>query len=289
MIWHQKLGHMSEQGMKILVEKKLLPGLTKVSLPFCEHCVTSKQHRLKFNTSNSRSKAILELVHSDVWQAPVTSIGGANYFVSFIDDYSRRCWVYPIKRKADVFGIFKVFKARVELESGKKIKCLRTDNGGEYTGNEFDSFCKQEGIKRQFTTAYTPQQNGVAERMNRTLLERTRAMLSTAGLEKKFWAEAVNTACYVINRAPSTAIELRTPMEMWTGKPVDYSNLLVFGSPVYAMYNAQETTKLDPKSRKCLFLGYADGVKGYRLWDSTTHKVVVSRDVLFTERTRYNK
>ncbi|KAK9169101.1 hypothetical protein Syun_001241 [Stephania yunnanensis] len=180
MIWHQKLGHMSEQGMKILVEKKLLSGLTKVSLPFCEHCVTSEQHRLKFNTSNSRSKAILELVHSDVWQAPVTSVGGANYFVSFIDDYSRRCWVYPIKRKADVFGIFKVFKARVELESRKKIKCLRTDNGGEYTGNEFDSFCKQEGIKRQFTTAYTPQQNGVAERMNRTLLERTRAMLSTA-------------------------------------------------------------------------------------------------------------
>ncbi|KAK9109634.1 hypothetical protein Sjap_017694 [Stephania japonica] len=119
--------------------------------------------------------------------------------------------------------------------------------------------------------------------MNRTLLERTRAMLSTAELRKKFWAEAVNTACYVINRAPSTAIELRTPMEMWTGKPVDYSNLHVFGSPVYAMYNAQETTKLDPKSRKCLFLGYADGVKGYRLWDSTTHKVVVSRDVLFTE------
>ncbi|KAK9103029.1 hypothetical protein Sjap_020283 [Stephania japonica] len=120
MIWHQKLGHMSEQGMKILVEKKLLPSLTKVSLPFCEHCVTSKQHRLKFNTSNSRSKAILELVHSDVWQAPITSIGGANYFVSFIDDYSRRCWVYPIKRKADVFGIFKVFKARVELESGRR-------------------------------------------------------------------------------------------------------------------------------------------------------------------------
>ncbi|KAL5772607.1 hypothetical protein ACOSQ2_012531 [Xanthoceras sorbifolium] len=137
MVWHQKLGHMSEQGMKILADQKLLPGFTKVSLPFCEHCVTSKQHRLKFNTSNSRSKIILELIHSDVWQAPVSSLGGANYFVSFIDDYSRRCWVYPIKKKADVFSVFKIFKARVELESGKKIKCLRTDNGGEYTSNEF--------------------------------------------------------------------------------------------------------------------------------------------------------
>ncbi|GJR08587.1 retrovirus-related pol polyprotein from transposon TNT 1-94 [Tanacetum coccineum] len=256
--WHQKLGHMSEQGMKILVERKLIPGLTKVSLPFCEYCVISKQHRLKFKASNSRSVSVLELVHSDVWQAPVLSLGGAKYFVSFIDDYSRRCWVYPIKKKSDVFEVFKVYKARVELDSGKKIKCLRTDNRGEYTGEEFDTFCRQEIIKRQFTTAYTPQQNGVAERMNRTLLERARAMLATASLGKSFWAEAVNTACYVINRSPSTAVELKTPMEMWTGKPINYSDLHIFGR-------------------------YADGVKGYRLWDPTAHKVVVSRDVVFME------
>ncbi|KAL0552270.1 hypothetical protein IC582_011378 [Cucumis melo] len=124
MMWHCKLGHMSEQGLKVLVEQNLLPGLTKVSLPFCKHCITSKQHRLKFNTSSSRSKVILELVNSDVWQSPVTSLGGARYFVSFIDDFSRRCWVYPIKKKADVCSIFKVFKAQVELQFGKKIKCF---------------------------------------------------------------------------------------------------------------------------------------------------------------------
>ncbi|GKA35499.1 retrovirus-related pol polyprotein from transposon TNT 1-94 [Tanacetum coccineum] len=281
--WHQKLGHMPEQGMKILVERKLLPGLTKVSLPFCEHCVISKQHRLKFKTSNSRSVYVLELVHSDVWQAPVSSLGGAKYFVSFIDDYSRRCWVYPIKKKSDVFEVFKVYKARVELDSGKKIKCLRTDNGGEYTGDEFDTFSRQEEIKRQFTTAYTPQQKGVAERMNITLLEKARAMLATASLRKSFWAEVVNTAYYVINRSPSTTVELKTPMEMWTGKPVNYSDFHIFGSLVYVMYNTQETTKLNPKSKKCLFLGYADEVKGYRLWDPTAHKVVVSRDVVFME------
>ncbi|GJX77801.1 gag-pol polyprotein [Tanacetum coccineum] len=184
--WHQNLRHMSEQGMKILVERKLLPGLTKVSLPFCKHYVISKQHRLKFKTSNSRSVYVLELVHSDVWQALVLSPEGAKYFVSFIDDYSRRCWVYPIKKKSDVFEVFKVYKARVELDSRDKIKCLRTHNGGEYTGDDFDTFCRQEGIKRQFTTAYTPQQNGVAERMNRTLLERARAMLATASLGKSF-------------------------------------------------------------------------------------------------------
>ncbi|KAH9678909.1 Integrase catalytic domain-containing protein [Citrus sinensis] len=138
------------------------------------------------------------------------------------------------------------------------------------------------GLKsRQFTVAYTPQQNGVAERMNRTLTERIRAMLKTAGLPNSFWAEAAKTACYIVNRSPSTAIGLKTAMEMWTEKPADYSYLHVFGCPVYVMYNAQERTKLDPKSRRCIFLGYADGVKGYRLWDPTAHKIVISRDVIF--------
>lgn len=211
MMWHHKLGHMSKRGLKILAEQKLLLlGLKKVSLPFCEHCVISKQHRLKFNSSNARGKAILELIHSDVWQALVLSLGGAKYFVSFIDDYSRRCWMYPIKNKADVFPIF-------------------------------------------------------------------------AGMANSFWAEAVKIACYVINRSPSTAIDLKMPMEMWTGKPADYSHLHTFGSPVYVMHNAQETSKLDPKSRKCIFLGYADGVKGYRLWDPAACKVIISRDVIFTE------
>ncbi|GJS97043.1 gag-pol polyprotein [Tanacetum coccineum] len=149
--------------------------------------------------------------------------------------------------------------------------------------NLLPGFTKQKGIKRHFTMSYTPQQNGVAERMNRTLLERARAMLATASLEKSFWVEAVNTACYVINRSPSTTVELKTSMEMWKGKPVNYSDFHIFGSPVYVMYNTQETTKLDPKSRKCLFLGYANRVKGYHLWDLTAHKVVVSRDVVFIE------
>jgi hypothetical protein len=186
MMWHQKLGHMSEKGLKILSDKKLLPGLTKVTLPFCEHCVTSKKHRLKFDKSTTKSKCILDLIHSDVWEALVISLGGARYFVSFIDDCSRRCWVYPIRRKADVIAVFKTFKALVELESGKKIKCLRTDNGGEYTSDEFDNIYQHEGIKRQFTTSYTSQQNGVVEWMNKTLLERTRAMLKAASLGKPF-------------------------------------------------------------------------------------------------------
>jgi len=171
MMWHKKLGHMSEKSLKILSYHKLLPRLTNVTLPFCEHCVTSKEHKLKFGTSIIKSKCILDLIHSNVWQARVVSLGGARHFVSFIDDFSKRCWVYPIRRKTNVPVVFKTFKAWVELEYEKKIKCLRTDNREEYTSDEFDNFYQHEGIKRQFTTAYTPQQNGVTERMNRTLLE----------------------------------------------------------------------------------------------------------------------
>ncbi|KAH9751148.1 hypothetical protein KPL71_014161 [Citrus sinensis] len=191
--------------------------------------------------------------------------------------------VYPIKKKSDVFPVFKEYKRRLELESGKKIKCLRTDNGREYTDGKFLALCKQEGIQRQFTVAYTPQQNGVAERMNRTLTKRIRAMLRTVGLPNSFWEEAAKTACYIVNRSPSTAIRLKTAMEMWIEKPADYSYLHAFGCPVYVMYNAQERTKLNAKSRRCIYLGYADGVKGYCLWDSTAHKIVISRDFIFVE------
>ncbi|KAH9745518.1 hypothetical protein KPL70_004102 [Citrus sinensis] len=257
------LGQMDSHGYKTHVENeimKIVKGalvLLKAEKIGANLFILKGEILQEADASIARSKYILDLIHSDVWESSDISMGGAKYMVTFIDDYSRRCWVYPIKKKSHIFPVFKEYKVRVELESGKKIKCLRTDNGGEYTDGEFLAFCKQERIQRQFTVAYTPQQNGVAERMNRTLTERIRVMLKTA------------------------AIGLKTAIEMWTGKPADYSYLHAFGCPAYVMYNAQERTKLDPKSRICIFLGYADGVKGYHLWDPTAHKIVISRDVIF--------
>lgn len=161
-----KLSHMLKQSLKIWGEQNLLPGLKKVSLPFCEHYITSKQHRLKFTSSNDRSKAILELIHSNIWQAPVMFLGGARYFVSFIDEYFRICWVYPIKIKVDIFSVFKIFKTQVKLEFEKKIKCSRTNNVGLFTSDEFNNFCQQECIKRKLMIGYTPHKNGVIEQMN---------------------------------------------------------------------------------------------------------------------------
>jgi transposase InsO family protein len=138
---------------------------------------------------------------------PVPSLGKSVYYVSFIDDFSRNTWIYFLRKKSEVFDKFKEFKALVENQTEKKIKVLRTDNGGEFCGNEFEEFCKKCGIARQKTTPYTPQQNGVAERMNKTLMEKARSMLSGARLGQEFWAEAVGTTCYLVNRSPSSALD----------------------------------------------------------------------------------
>ena len=140
-----------------------------------------------------------------------------------------------LKRKADVLNVFKQFKVMVEKRTGKSIKCLRTDNGGEFTSGEFEQYCKDEGIVRHKTVVYTPQQNGVAERMNRTLMERARSMISNANLQKELWAKAVSTACYLVNRSPSVAIDCKIPEEVWTGQSCDYSHLRIFGCDAYSL------------------------------------------------------
>ncbi|KAH9689319.1 hypothetical protein KPL70_015447 [Citrus sinensis] len=284
------LGKLDSHGYKTYVENEIMKIVKGVLVLMKAERISTNLFMFKGKTlqeadacvaSNGEESTMMWHLKLGHMSKQDISMGGAKYMVTFIDDYSRRCWVYPIKKKSDVFPMFKEYKARVKLESDKKIKCLRTDNDGEYTDGEFLAFCKQESIQRQFTVAYTSQQNGVAERMNRT--ERIRAMLRTAGLPNLFWAEAAKTVSYIVNRSPSTTIGLKTAMEMWTGKPADYSYLHAFGCPVYVMYNAQERPKKDAKSRRCIFLGYADGIKGYCLWDSTAHKIVISRDVIFIE------
>jgi transposase InsO family protein len=152
-----------------------------------------------------------------------------------------------LKSKADVFTVFKQFRTLLEKSIGRSIKCLRTDNGGEFTSMEFENYCKEFGIDRHKTTAYTPQQNGVVQCMNMTLLERARGMLSNANLQQELWAEAVTTACYLVNRSPSTTIECKIPEEVWTGHPCNYSNLKDFGCDAYALIPKHQLSKLDPK------------------------------------------
>uniref|UniRef100_A0A2N9H7K1 Retrovirus-related Pol polyprotein from transposon TNT 1-94 n=1 Tax=Fagus sylvatica TaxID=28930 RepID=A0A2N9H7K1_FAGSY len=171
-------------------------------------------------------------------------------------------------------------------EKGMKV-LLSKDNGGEYINGGFKEFCAANGIRMEKTIPRTPQQNGVAERMNRTLNERARSMRLHAGLPETFWADAVNTAAYLINRGPSVPLEFRIPEEVWSGKEVNLSYLKVFGCVSYVHIDSDARSKLDAKSRKCFFIGYGDETFGYRFWDDQNRKVIRSRNVIFNEQVMY--
>ncbi|GAA0175602.1 hypothetical protein LIER_28742 [Lithospermum erythrorhizon] len=182
-------------------------------------CLNGKQAR---NTiprhSTWRAGKVLELVHSDIC-GPISPISnsGKRYCISFIDDYSRKAWVYLLSNKSDAFDCFKNFKAMVEKETNEHICCLRTDRGGEYTSTSFADFCRTHGIKRQLTTTYTPQQNGVAERKNRTVMNMVRSMLSAKEIPKSFWPNDVLWTFHVLNRCPTLSVKNMTPQQAWSG------------------------------------------------------------------------
>jgi transposase InsO family protein len=256
----------------------------------CEGCLLGKQHRLTFPTGETwRAKELLELIHTDVCGPMRTpSLHNNRYFILFIDDFSRMTWVYFMKEKSEVFGIFKKFKTFVEKQSGKCIKVLRSDRGKEYNSHEFDKFCEDEGIERQLTVAYSPQQNGVSERKNRTVMEMARSMIKDKGLPNKFWAEAVYTAVYILNRCPTKAVNDKTPIEAWCGKKPSAKHLRVFGSICYIHVPAQKRHKLEDKSIRGIFLGYSTQSKGYRVYNLQTKKLIVSRDVNVDENASWN-
>ncbi|MCO5609644.1 hypothetical protein L7F22_063874 [Adiantum nelumboides] len=266
-LWHRRLGHMSQTRMEYLPRFKYIPVFDFFDFSTCEYCMFGKQNKSSHSRRGSHKSEHLELVHSDVCgPMPVLFLGGALYFVTFIDDATRKVWVYTIKRKDEVFATFQKFLALVENQSGKKLRCLRTDNGGEYVSHTFQEFCDAKGIKRELTAPFNPEQNGVVERMNRTIQERVRCMISNAGLPQLFWGEAVKIAVHLINRSPSKVLDGGVPEEAWTGKPPSYAHLRVFGCEAYVYVPKEQRDKLDPKSRKCIFVGYGNsGEMGYKL------------------------
>lgn len=258
----------------------------------CEPCLKGRQHRSPFPVGTKRASGPLDLVHSDVCgKVGSPSLSGSEYFVTFIDSYSHYTWVYVLKRKDQVFESFLKWKALVENSTGRKLKALRTDNGGEFTSGKFEEHLSQHGIGHETTVPKNPEQNGTAERMNRTLMESVRSMLADSGLPQKFWAEALSTAVYLKNRSPTKSLpKTTTPFEVWSGEKPDVSHLRVFGCNAYSHIPRDERGKLDAKTRKCWMLGYGSTTKGYRLFDRDRQKVFYSRDVVCDEQgTKFQK
>ena len=182
-----------------------------------------------------------------------------------------------------MFETFSIWKAMVENKTNLKIKKLRTNNAGEYEDTRFKQFCYEHGIKMQRIVSGMPQQNGVAERMNRTLTERARSIRIQSGLPKQFWVEAINTTAYLINRGPSVPLEHKIPEELWSGKDIKLSHLKVFGCIEYVHISDQIRNKLDPKSKKCTLIGYGENEFDYYIWDDENKKVIHGHNVILTK------
>ncbi|KAK3001961.1 hypothetical protein RJ639_020920 [Escallonia herrerae] len=234
-LWHMCLRHMSERGMDVLSKQGLLGSKKIGKLDFCEHYIFGKQCRVKFSRVVHTTKGTMDYIHSNLWgSSTVPSKGGGRYMLTFIDDFLKKVWVYILKKKSDVFVQWKQFKMMIEKQIDKEIKCLRTDNGMKFCVDDFTEFCKNEGIVRHRTVRKTPQQNGVVEHMNMTLLERARMYAFKCRVIEGILAKAVNTAAYLVNRSPSTTIDCKTPEEVWSSKHTNYENLRTFGCPAYA-------------------------------------------------------
>jgi hypothetical protein len=188
-IWHPHLGHMSEHGMAELIKRELLVGCNMSKLEFCEHCIFGKHKRVKFNASVHTTKVILEYVHADLWGPSLKkSLGVGSYILTIIDDYSRKVWSYFLKHKYEAFDAFRKWKVMIEKQTEKKVKLLRTDNVMKFCSNKFNDYCSDEGIVRHHTIPYTPRQNDVTERMNKTIISKARCMVSNVGMSRHFWA-----------------------------------------------------------------------------------------------------
>ncbi|KAK8934098.1 hypothetical protein KSP39_PZI014575 [Platanthera zijinensis] len=281
------MGHLGFTGLKLISHSKMVEGLPMISPPqkFCEACTKGKQKRQTFEGGKSRrARRQLELVHSDIaGPFETTLVGGSKYYITFTDDFSRKCWVYFLREKAEALDKFKEFKAMAEKESGQPLKVLRIDRGGEYTSRLFDDFCREWGISHQLTATYSPQQNGVAERKNLTVMNMERSMVKGKGLPKKFWVEAVQVVVYLLNRCPTKSVKFMTPFQAWSGWNPSVKHQRVFKCVAYAHVPDQRRKKLDDKSEKCIFVGYAPMSKAYKLYNPVTEKAIISRDVVFEE------
>ncbi|GJW21496.1 putative RNA-directed DNA polymerase [Tanacetum coccineum] len=291
-LWHERMGHLGNSGMQTLQAKHMVRDLPNFAINklVCEDCMVGKQTKEVIpKTSNWRVGEILELVHSDIC-GPITpsSHTGNMYFLSFIDDYSRKGWVYLLAEKSQALESFKQFKKKVETETGKTVKPLRTDRGGEYLSDDFKAFCLEHGVKRQLTTSYSPQQNGVAERKNRTVVNMVVSMIAAKKMPKKFWGEATVWSFYVLNRCPTKALTNMTPQEAWSGIKPTVNHFRIWGSIAHVHIPKQKRTKLDAKSFICILTGVSEESKAYRLIDPHTFKVIVSKDVVFEEHRSWN-
>lgn len=278
-LYHERLAHQNKKHVKEVIEKEL--GIkVRLDSELCTGCIYGKTHRKKFGT-RERAKAPAEIIHADVCGPFPPSFNKFRYFVLFKDDYSKYRHVYLMRHKSEVH-----LKLRQMLQeckvAGYSVKEFLSDNGGEFDNENVRRILSEAGIRQRLTMPYTPQQNGVSERENRTLVEAARTMMhSHQELPVATWAELINTVTYILNRTGPTLENGKSPFELWFKKKPSIKHLKVIGCECYAHVPQQKRTKMSKKAEKCILIGY-DGDEGYRLLNKHG-KLVRSRDVIFNE------
>ena len=284
-LWHKRLGHVGKGMIKRLVEHVEGMSIEHDDNTDCDVCSQTKMVKKSFGNSERKTTKPLELVHSDISgpMRTLTAVHQEKWAISFIDDYSRLVKIYTMKKKSEALDKLKLFIADMKTIDAE-LKCLRTDNGGEYISHKFVEYCKENGIRREYTIPDTPEQNGVAERTWRSLYEMTRAMLKHSDLGNEWWGRALKTAAYLKNRCLNSAVKVnKTPFEMCYGKKPDLSTLRTFGCKVFAHIPKEKHYKLDDRAREGIFMGYGENTKGYVIYLKKERKFIHSRTVNFRE------
>lgn len=287
--WHRRLAHQNFTYVKDILRKNNIE-VKQTTNPVCESCLVGKIHRLPFNRSEHKSTRTCELIHVDTcgpMEEP--SVGGSKYFVVIKDDYSNFRSVHFVKTKDQIKHVIEDFINKAENNTGNKVKIIRSDNGLEFVNRDVKEIFRKRGITHQTTVPYTPEQNGKAERENRTLVEAARTMIHERNLPKKLWAEAINTAVFVLNRTGKSHEDGKSPFEVWTGKKYDIHGLRAFGTEVYAHIPKEKRKKWDPKGEKGMMVGYEEDVKGYRIYYPEKNVVETKRDIVFLQEEEKEK
>ncbi|KAL0423503.1 UNVERIFIED_CONTAM: Retrovirus-related Pol polyprotein from transposon RE2 [Sesamum radiatum] len=278
-LWHKRLGH---TPVLVLRHANVISD-NACELGVCSVCPLAKQQRLPFLSSETYSENVFNLIHVDIW-GPYNqfSVSGCTYMLTVVDDCSRATWVFLMKHKSQTVTLLENFYQMVLTQFDRKIKTVRTDNGLEFVSEKCQLFLQNHGILHHKTCVYSPQQNGVVERKHKHLLQVARALMFQACLPSQFWTEAILTATYIINRLP-TSVFWKTPYEVLYNRSVDYSMVRTFGCLAFATNVLPQKSKFTKRAYRCVFVGYAFGQKGYKLYDLDDKVLFVSRDVVFHE------
>ncbi|KAK1431722.1 hypothetical protein QVD17_08299 [Tagetes erecta] len=282
--WHNRLGHPGQNILHLLSSRSFIL-CNKDNSNVCHSCQISNSKRLPFIDSNSVTIAPFDIIHCDLWTSPVTSNSGYKYYMVLIDNFTNYVWIYPLKFKSETFTNFAKFHKFIRTQFNRHIKTFQCDLGGEFDNHEFRNFASTHGLVFRFSCPQTSPQNGRAERMIRRLNDIVRPLLMHASLPPEFWVEAVHTATYLHNILPTKRLNFFTPTYALYHRHPTYDHLRVFGCACYPNLSATITNKLQPRSTRCIFLGYPSDFRGYRCFDLVTGRVYISRHVVFDEST----